>query len=176
MVLLRLLDFISYLIQLYIYVVIANVILSWLMAFGVVNPYNPTVRAIWQGLNALTEPLLRPIRNLLPNFGAIDLSPIVLLLACFFVQGVVLRSLRDLARHRRMSGAEHPWRAGDGCVIVRVRLTPKSSVEGVEGVAPTAEGAAFGAAFAPCRPRVKPTRRSKSSLRAGSTCPRARCT
>ena len=59
------------------------------MAFGVVNPYNPTVRAIWQGLNAVTEPLLRPIRNMLPNMGAIDISPIVLLLACFFVQSVV---------------------------------------------------------------------------------------
>ena len=64
-----LLDFISYLIQLYVYVIIASVILSWLMAFGVVNPYNPTVRAIWQAINAVTEPLLRPIRNMLPNHG-----------------------------------------------------------------------------------------------------------
>ena len=86
-------------IQLVVYLVgavIAGVILSWLMAFGVVNPYNPTVRAIWQGLNAVTEPLLRPIRNMMPNLGAIDISPIVLLLACFFVQSVVLGSLRDL--------------------------------------------------------------------------------
>jgi YggT family protein len=83
------LTFVSYLITLYTYVVIASVILSWLMAFGVVNPYNPTVRAIWQGLNAVTEPLLRPIRNMLPNLGAIDISPIVLLLACVFVQGLI---------------------------------------------------------------------------------------
>jgi YggT family protein len=96
MVLLRLIDFLSYLITLYTYVVIASVILSWLMAFGVVNPYNTTVRAIWQGLNAVTEPLLRPIRNMMPNLGAIDISPIVLLLACFFVQSVILGSLRDL--------------------------------------------------------------------------------
>ena len=89
MVLLRLIDFLGYLIQLYVYVIIANVILSWLMAFGVVNPYNPTVRAIWQALNAVTEPLLRPIRNMLPNLGAIDLSPVVLLLACFFLQGLI---------------------------------------------------------------------------------------
>ena len=88
-----LLTFIGYLIQLYVYVIIAGVILSWLMAFGVVNPYNPTVRAIWQGLNAVTEPLLRPIRNMLPNFGAVDLSPIVLLLACFFVQGLISQVL-----------------------------------------------------------------------------------
>lgn len=95
MFLLRLVDFLGYLVQAYVYVVIASVILSWLMAFGVVNPYNPTVRAIWQILSALTEPLLRPIRNLLPNLGAIDISPVVLLLGCFFVQGVILGSIRD---------------------------------------------------------------------------------
>ncbi len=92
----ELLGFISYLITLYTYVVIANVILSWLMAFGVVNPYNPTVRAIWQALNVLVEPLLRPIRNIMPNMGAIDLSPIVLLLGCFFVQSVVLPNIAKL--------------------------------------------------------------------------------
>ncbi len=84
-----LLQFLSYLITLYTYVVIASVILSWLMAFGVINPYNPIVRSIWQMLNAVTEPLLRPIRNMMPNLGAIDISPIVLLLACFFVQGLI---------------------------------------------------------------------------------------
>lgn len=96
MFLLRLIDFVGYLVQLYVYIVIASVILSWLMAFGVVNPYNPTVRAIWQGLSAVTEPLLRPIRNMMPNLGAIDISPVILLLACFFVQSVVLGTLRDL--------------------------------------------------------------------------------
>jgi YggT family protein len=84
-----LLNFISYLITLYTYIVIASVILSWLMAFGVVNPYNTTVRAIWQALNAVTEPLLRPIRNTLPSLGAIDISPIVLLLGCVFLQGLI---------------------------------------------------------------------------------------
>jgi YggT family protein len=84
-----LLTFISYLIQLYVYVIIAGVILSWLMAFGVVNPYNPTVRGIWQTINAVTEPLQRPIRNALPNLGAIDISPLILLLGCFFVQGLI---------------------------------------------------------------------------------------
>ncbi len=92
----ELLGFISYLITLYTYIVIANVILSWLMAFGVVNPYNSTVRAIWQVLNALVEPLLRPIRNVMPNLGAIDISPIILLLGCFFVQSVVLPNIAKL--------------------------------------------------------------------------------
>jgi YggT family protein len=63
------------------------------MAFGVVNAYNPMVRSIWQGLNAVTEPLLRPIRNMLPNMGGIDISPLFLLLACFFVQSVVIPNI-----------------------------------------------------------------------------------
>jgi YggT family protein len=92
----ELLGFISYLITLYTYVVIANVILSWLMAFGIVNPYNPTVRAIWNVLNVLVEPLLRPIRSVMPNLGAIDISPIVLLLGCFFLQSVVLPNIAKL--------------------------------------------------------------------------------
>jgi YggT family protein len=90
------LGFISYLVGLYIYVIIAGVIMSWLMAFGVVNPYNPTARAIWQGLSAVTEPLLRPIRNIMPDLGAIDISPVVLLLGCVFVQSVVIENLKQL--------------------------------------------------------------------------------
>ena len=91
-----LLNFISYLVSLYIYVIIASVIMSWLMAFGVVNPYNPTARAIWQGLSAVTEPLLRPIRNIMPDLGAIDISPVVLLLGCVFVQNVVIPNIAKL--------------------------------------------------------------------------------
>lgn len=89
----ELLVFISYLIELYTYVIIAGVILSWLMAFGVINAYNPMVRSIWQALNAVTEPLLGPIRRMLPNMGGIDISPIILLLACFFVQSVIIPNI-----------------------------------------------------------------------------------
>lgn len=92
----ELLGFISYLITLYTYVVIASVVMSWLMAFGVVNAYNSTVRSIWQALNALTEPLLKPIRKMMPNLGAIDISPIVLLLGCFFIQSVVIPNIAKL--------------------------------------------------------------------------------
>lgn len=90
---LELLSFINYLIQLYVYVVLASVILSWLMAFNVINPYNPFVRSLHQAINAVTEPLLRPIRSILPDLGGIDLSPVVLLLACTFVQSVVLPNI-----------------------------------------------------------------------------------
>lgn len=90
---LELLNFISYLITLYTYVVIAVVIVSWLMAFGVINAYNPMVRSIWQGLNAVTEPLLKPIRNALPNMGGLDISPVILLLLCYFIQTVILPNI-----------------------------------------------------------------------------------
>lgn len=89
----ELLGFISYLITLYTYVVIAAVVLSWLMAFGVINAYSPFVRSLWQALSAVTEPLLAPIRNALPNMGGIDISPIVLLLALYFIQSVILPNI-----------------------------------------------------------------------------------
>jgi len=91
-----LLGFISYLIRLYMYVVIANAVMSWLIAFNVVNPYSPFVRAVWQALNAVTEPLLRPIRRMMPDLGGIDISPVILLLACVFVQSVILPNFAKL--------------------------------------------------------------------------------
>jgi YggT family protein len=92
----ELLSFISYLITLYIYIIIASAVMSWLIAFNVVNPYNQFVRSIWQALNAVTEPLLRPIRRLMPDLGGIDISPVVLILSCVFIQSVVLPNLAKL--------------------------------------------------------------------------------
>ena len=86
---LEFLGFISYLITLYTYIVIAVVIVSWLMAFGVINAYNPMVRSIWQGLNAVTEPLLAPIRNALPNMGGIDISPVILMIGLIFLEKLI---------------------------------------------------------------------------------------
>lgn len=84
-----LLDVLLVVLQLYVYVVIAAAILSWLVAFNVVNRYNDVVRSIWNLVTALTEPLLRPIRNVIPNFGGIDISPVILLLMIFFLQRVI---------------------------------------------------------------------------------------
>lgn len=67
-------------IQLYSFVLIVTVILSWLIGFNVINRHNQLVDAIWRTCTALTEPLLRPIRNILPNMGGIDISPIILIL------------------------------------------------------------------------------------------------
>ena len=87
---LELLSFINLIINLYIWIIIASAIMSWLIAFNVINPYNQFVRSIWQGLNALTEPVLRPIRRWMPDLGGIDISPMVLIIVLWFVQGVLL--------------------------------------------------------------------------------------
>ena len=88
--------FISYLLQLYIYILIAAAVLSWLVAFNVVNARNPVVTAIGEFLYRITEPVLRPIRNALPNMGGIDLSPVVVILIIIFIQAVVLPNLLKL--------------------------------------------------------------------------------
>jgi YggT family protein len=68
------------LISLLIFVVIINAVVSWLVAFDVVNVRNPTVYRILRALDAFTEPMLRPIRRILPNLGGVDISPIIFLL------------------------------------------------------------------------------------------------
>lgn len=76
--------------QLYTYVILAMVIMSWLVAFGIVNRSNPYVRQVGYALDRLTDPLLRPIRRLLPDLGGLDISPIVLLLAIWFLQYAIM--------------------------------------------------------------------------------------
>jgi YggT family protein len=92
----ELLQFISYLLTIYVYVVIAMAILSWLIAFNVVNTRNAVVRMIAELLYRLTEPALRPIRSLLPNMGGIDISPIILFLIILFIQSVILPNIAKL--------------------------------------------------------------------------------
>ena len=85
-----LIGFIVLVIDLYIWVVIASAILSWLVAFNVVNTNNRFVLSIADMLYRLTEPALRPIRNILPNLGGIDISPVILILLLLFIRDVVL--------------------------------------------------------------------------------------
>lgn len=82
---------ISTVIELYIWVLIAGAILSWLIAFGVVNTRNRFVQMMGEFLYRITEPLLQPIRRVLPNLGGIDLSPLALILALLFLQHVLAR-------------------------------------------------------------------------------------
>ena len=68
------------------WIIIVQAILSWLIAFNVINTHNDTVRAIWMALDRMTEPLYRPIRKIMPDFGALDLSPLVVLLIIWCLQ------------------------------------------------------------------------------------------
>ena len=74
------------LLNLYFWVVIASVVMSWLVAFGIINGSNPYVQQIGRAISKLTEPLLGPIRRVLPDLGGIDISPIFLLIGIQFVQ------------------------------------------------------------------------------------------
>ncbi len=81
----------QYLISLLIWIIIGSVILSWLIAFNVVNPYNQFVRSLWDMFHRITEPMLRPIRRMLPDMGGIDLSPMILILVLIFIRVVVIQ-------------------------------------------------------------------------------------
>lgn len=90
------LDVFVMLCQLVIWVIIAQVILSWLIAFNVINTSNNFVRSIVFGIERLTAPLYRPIRRFMPDLGGIDLSPMVLILAIILVQRLVPALIIDL--------------------------------------------------------------------------------
>jgi YggT family protein len=85
-----LIGFIVLVIDLYIWVVIISAILSWLIAFNVVNTSNRFVYTVADVLYRVTEPALRPIRNVIPNLGGIDISPVILILFLLFIRDVVL--------------------------------------------------------------------------------------
>jgi YggT family protein len=72
-------------INIYIWMLIAAAVLSWLIAFNVVNTRNPMVHSIGDFLYRVTEPALRPIRSMLPNLGGIDISPVILIIGLLFL-------------------------------------------------------------------------------------------
>jgi YggT family protein len=92
-----LLEVILIALQLYTYLIIASAILSWLVAFNVVNTRNDVVRSIWNFLDAVTEPALRPIRRILPNLGGIDISPVILILLIIFIEKLIVDYLMPIA-------------------------------------------------------------------------------
>jgi YggT family protein len=85
-------DLIFLVLRLYVYIIFAAVIASWLVNFGVININNQFARAIVTGLYALTEPLFSQVRRILPAFGGLDLSPIVVLFGIFFLQSLLIRA------------------------------------------------------------------------------------
>ena len=82
--------------DLYWWIVIINVIISWLIGFNVLNTQNRFVYMIFDFTNRLTNPILNRIRNVLPNFGTIDASPVVLLLALWFIKSLMYEYLRPV--------------------------------------------------------------------------------
>lgn len=78
------------LIDFYLWIVVAGVILSWLMAFNVVNRSNRFVYLVADFVHRITEPALRPIRNILPNMGNFDLSPVALIVLLMFAQRFII--------------------------------------------------------------------------------------
>ena len=75
------------------WIIVIQAILSWLIAFNVISTYNDTVRTVWEALKRMTEPLYRPIRRILPDFGALDLSPLVVLLIIYILSNIILPAL-----------------------------------------------------------------------------------
>ncbi|HEY5338798.1 MAG TPA: YggT family protein [Rhizomicrobium sp.] len=77
------------LISIYTYVVVAAVIVSWLIAFGVLNTYNPFARSIVTFLDAATEPVFRQVRRVIPPIGGLDIAPLIVLIALQFLSYVI---------------------------------------------------------------------------------------
>ena len=91
--LLSLFQIIDLLLRVLTYIIIAQAILSWLVAFNVINTYNNFVRGLMRGLDRITEPLYRPIRKVLPDFGGLDFSPMVVIIVLLILD----RLLRGVA-------------------------------------------------------------------------------
>ena len=89
-------DVIAFLLNFYMYIVIAAVILSWLIAFNVINTRNQVVAMIADFLYRLTEPVFRPIRNVLPNLGGIDFSPLIVLLIIYVLRSWLMDYIRPI--------------------------------------------------------------------------------
>lgn len=84
------LDIILILLQLYWWVLLIMIIMSWLISFNVINTRNQFVEGLWRVLNQLTEPVLRPIRKIMPNFSGLDISPIILFIIIFFIERIII--------------------------------------------------------------------------------------
>ncbi|WP_129793589.1 YggT family protein [Sphingosinicella sp. CPCC 101087] len=79
------------------WIIIGQAILSWLVAFNVINTHNDFVRTLLQALDRITAPLYRPIRKILPDFGGLDFSPLVVLLIIWGLQTLLTGIARDIA-------------------------------------------------------------------------------
>src|SRR3954469_17379383 len=83
-------DIIQFLLHIVTWIIIIQAVLSWLIAFNVINTHNDFVRQVLYALSRMTEPMYRPIRRIMPDFGALDFSPLVVLLLIQIVSGIVI--------------------------------------------------------------------------------------
>jgi YggT family protein len=83
------LNLIDLILNIYTWIIIAVVILSWLIAFNIINGHNNIVRQIRYALYRITEPVLGPIRRMIPDLGGIDISPIIALIAIWFIRSLL---------------------------------------------------------------------------------------
>ena len=90
---LYLLQFIVWLLNLLEFMIIIVAIMSWLIAFNVINIYNSGVRAVYDGLNAVIDPLLRPIRRFIPIAGGLDISPLILIVVIELIKQVLIPNI-----------------------------------------------------------------------------------
>lgn len=84
---------VEFLLLILMWIIIVQAILSWLVAFNVINTYNPTVRSLLRALDRMTEPLYRPIRRILPDFGGLDFSPLVVILIIIILRDYLVPGL-----------------------------------------------------------------------------------
>jgi YggT family protein len=87
------LGIVDYLLYLLGIIIVVQFVMSLLITFNVINTYNEFVRAIWQALEKLTEPLYRPIRRILPDFGSIDFSPMIVIILITILRNFVIPTL-----------------------------------------------------------------------------------
>ena len=80
-------------VYIYIWILVINAVLSWLIAFSVLNTSNRLVHSLLDVSYKITDPLLKPIRNFLPNLGSIDISPVVLILLLMFARNLIFEFL-----------------------------------------------------------------------------------
>jgi YggT family protein len=85
-----LLSIIAFLLDVLTWIIIVQAVLSWLVAFNVINTSNDFVRSLLYALQRLTEPLYRPIRRLMPDLGALDLSPLVVILILYILRNIII--------------------------------------------------------------------------------------
>jgi len=98
-----LLDILSILLNILWWIIIVQAVMSWLIAFNVINTHNDFVGQLWYVLDRITEPLYRPFRRIMPDFGGIDLTPMVVLILLIILQGPVMAYLYRLGMQMGMA-------------------------------------------------------------------------